>query len=156
MIFDECKSHCNIKIWKDIDNVCVHFVSFFCHILVSISNALQLLEYFAMNSFLLLSMSNRKIIQQTIASTITLHLYVASIIGMKTNVHFYLTLLLLKVFDVAIVHYVVTFINVVHLHTSPKFMVKGWQGELALIGTMHLDTMSFRFVIKERPLTSLF
>ncbi len=75
---------------------------------------------------------------------------------MKTNVHFYLTLMLLKVLDVAIVQYVMTFINVVHLDTSPKFMVKGWQGELALIGTMHLHAMSSRFVIKGRPLTSLF
>ncbi len=86
----------------------------------------------------------------------TLYLYVASIIGMKTIIHFYFTLVLLKVLDVAIVHYVLTFINVVHLDTSPKFMVKGWQVELALIGTMHLDAMSSRFVIKGHPLRSLF
>jgi hypothetical protein len=55
---------------------------------------------------------------------ITLFLYVALIIGMKTNVHFYLILVLLKVIDVAIVDYVVTFINVVHLDTSPKFMAR--------------------------------
>jgi hypothetical protein len=75
---------------------------------------------------------------------------------MKTNVHFYLTLVLLKVLDAAIVQYVVTFINVVHLDTSPKFMVKGWQAKLASIGTMHLDAMSPRFVIKGQPPTSLF